>query len=244
MPFPSTPSLPSWPVPYTVRKSARARSARLRVRPESGLEVVLPQGMPPALVPGILERHRAWIERTLTAVCGGNPLGPAAALPKGLVLHGGRTELPLLWDAAVRRATLRDGQLLLPEKSDAVGAGCRRLREWLRGYAKENLQTNLLDLAARHDFRVGAMRVRWQKSRWGSCTVRGAISLNICLIFLPDDMCRHVLLHELAHTRHCDHSQAFWKTLFAVEPDALAMDKRLRRAWRHVPTWVWTPDGD
>ena len=244
MPFSSAPCPASWPVPYTVRKSAQARSARLRVRPESGLEVVLPQGMPPDLVPGILERHRAWIERTLTAVCGSASPAPTATLPELLSLHGGRLELPLRWGAGVRRATLQEGLLLLPEQADAVNAGCRRLREWLRAYAKETLERNLLELAAEHSFQVSAVRVRWQKSRWGSCTVRGSISLNICLVFMPDDLCRHVLLHELAHTRHCNHSQAFWKTLFAAEPDALAQDKRLRLAWRHIPAWIWTPAND
>ncbi len=235
-----TPSSPlPWPVPYSVRESARARHARLRVRPESGLEVVLPRGMSRALIPELLERHRVWIQRTLRAVCGEAGQAVVSGLPEVLSLHGGRVALPLRWGAAVRGAVLREGELLLPEGPDNLASGCRRLREWVRGHARETLDRTLRELAAAHGFRVRGVRVRLQKSRWGSCTASGDISLNLCLVFLPDELCRHVLLHELTHTCHCNHGPGFWKALFVAEPDALALDKRLRRAWMHVPGWIW-----
>jgi len=83
------------------------------------------------------------------------------------------------------------------------------------------------------------VRFRRQKSRWGSCTAKGALNLNTCLVFLPTELARHIILHELAHTKHLNHGQGFWKLLFSMEENALALDKRLRRAWRHVPEWMW-----
>ena len=94
-------------------------------------------------------------------------------------------------------------------------------------------------LANEHGFAYSGLGIRFQRSRWGSCSAKGNISLNACLIFLPERLTRHILLHELCHTRQLNHSPEFWKQLFAVAPDALAHDKAMRHAWRHVPAWVF-----
>lgn len=80
--------------------------------------------------------------------------------------------------------------------------------------------------------------IRAQRSRWGSCSAKGDISLNYQLLFLPRELARHVLLHELCHTVELNHSARFWRTVHRFEPELERMRKDMRRSWSHVPAWV------
>lgn len=112
------------------------------------------------------------------------------------------------------------------------------LRQWLRSEARRRLLPRLEALSQRHGLPYSGLTFRLQKSRWGSCSSRGGISLNAFLIFLPEELADYVLLHELCHTRHLNHSQSYWRLVFALDPEALGKDKKLRRAWRYVPAWL------
>ncbi len=124
------------------------------------------------------------------------------------------------------------GQGLTPE-------GLAWLRERLRREAEEMLLPRLEGYAALHGFHYSAVRFRFQRTRWGSCSAKGNINLNVGLVFLPEPLIRYVLLHELCHTVALDHSDRFWKALFAVEGEALFLDKQLRRGQRYVPEWLY-----
>ena len=125
-----------------------------------------------------------------------------------------------------------ENQRLTPE-------GLAWLRERLRREAEEMLMPRLEGYAAQHGFRYAAVRFRFQRTRWGSCSAKGNINLNVGLVFLPEPLIRYVLLHELCHTVALDHSERFWKALFAVEEEALMLDKLLRKGQRYVPEWLY-----
>ncbi len=227
-----------WPPEFTVRISARARHARLRILPGTGLEVVLPRTMKPETATEIVERHKDWICKTLKRVCGtAGQTTDNAPVPQQVFLHGETVARPVVCggepDSGLANA------IVIRSPRDKAAAAARELRQWAGTYAAHALGAETAALAERHGLAFSALRFRRQKSRWGSCTAQGALSLNTCLIFLPPDLARHVVLHELAHTRHMDHGRGFWKTLFAMEPDALKLDRRLRSAWRYVPGWMW-----
>ena len=82
------------------------------------------------------------------------------------------------------------------------------------------------------------MQVRLQRTRWGSCSSRGRISLNLALVFQPPAVLRYLLVHELAHTRHMNHSRAFWAAVAACEPDYRRLDALLCKGWHNVPDWL------
>jgi predicted metal-dependent hydrolase len=143
-----------------------------------------------------------------------------------------------------------DGSVIVPARGrphtaypltvpDGGAAGMAALRVWVREYARRFLCAWLAWMGDAHGLRPDAVGVRLQKTRWGSCSAKGKVNLNASLVFLPPELCRHILLHELCHLRHMNHGEGFWKLLFSLEPDAAALDARLRQGWRYVPAWVW-----
>jgi len=86
----------------------------------------------------------------------------------------------------------------------------------LRPQAERELPARLMELAARHGYHVAGVTVRNQRSRWGSCSPAGRISLNWRLAQVPPEVRDYVLLHELTHLAVGNHSPRFWKILIWI----------------------------
>ena len=95
--------------------------------------------------------------------------------------------------------------------------------------AKNKLISRLHDLAEKHGFIYNKVTIRNQKTRWGSCSSKDNISLNMKLVLLPDELMDYVILHELVHTRIHDHSKRFWGELDKYVGNGKGIAKRLRR---------------
>ncbi len=97
-----------------------------------------------------------------------------------------------------------------------------------RTKAKRKLIRRLKYLAGKHGLTYNRVFIRNQKTRWGSCSHKNNISLNMKLIKLPDELMDYVILHELVHTRVKDHSNGFWAELNRLVGNGKGMASRLR----------------
>lgn len=95
--------------------------------------------------------------------------------------------------------------------------------------AKRKLIARLNYLAEKHGFKYSKVCIRNQRTRWGSCSSRGSMSLNMKLVLLPEKLMDYVILHELVHTRVPNHSRRFWAELDKYVVDSKAMAKKLRQ---------------
>jgi hypothetical protein len=93
--------------------------------------------------------------------------------------------------------------------------------------ARSLLIGRLDELAKKHGFTYNRVFIRNQKTRWGSCSNKNNINLNINLVRLPDALIDYTILHELVHTRIKNHGKRFWDQLDRVLDDAKKLDKRL-----------------
>ncbi len=234
--------------PYTVRVHPRARHVRLRLDPRDGLIVTVPARFDQRRIPGLLEERRDWIEQVsrrhaaLRADCAPALLG---ARPRRVDLAAMAESWTVDYQVAAKpRAHLRENgqrmQLVLPTSpataADDPVAGL--LRRWLSAKARMFLGRQLGELAEQHGFRYRSLGIRYQRSRWGSCSARGNISLNARLMFCPPRAVRYVLIHELVHTEHLNHSPAFWSRVAELMPDYSAAQHSLKQVWQRLPDWA------
>ncbi|KPJ63968.1 hypothetical protein AMJ44_13645 [candidate division WOR-1 bacterium DG_54_3] len=94
--------------------------------------------------------------------------------------------------------------------------------------ARKKLIKRLNELAQRHGFTYNRVFIRNQQTRWGSCSSKNNISLNMKLVLLPEELMDYVILHELVHTRQKNHSQEFWSELNSFTGDAKRLSSRLK----------------
>jgi len=245
------------PLAYTVRHSNRARRVTLRVMPGVGLVVSVPKRFARRDIPGVVEQHRAWaesalaeLEATTPEVCRTWPPETLelAALERRVAIRWtvgavgesgpGSMSAPVVGRSAPGACWPDTSTLELDARPDDRVGVAKLVAEALRLEGRRTLVPRLEELAARHGFRYARVSVRGQRSVWGSYSSSGTLSLNWKLLFLPPELVDYVLLHELAHTRHLDHSAAFWRLLDAHVPEAKALDRALVGATRLVPPWL------
>jgi predicted metal-dependent hydrolase len=97
-----------------------------------------------------------------------------------------------------------------------------------RAEARKKLVNRLNELSEKHGFTYNKVFMRNQRTRWGSCSSKNNINLNIKLIRLPDEMIDYVILHELVHTRIKNHTKEFWRELDRLVGSAKTKNKRLK----------------
>jgi predicted metal-dependent hydrolase len=236
---------------FALRVSARAKRVRLVITPETGLTVVTPQGFDPGLVPGIVRERLNWVNHHLDkaqAVREEASLPPATvelrALGSLLTVRyragssGGANSLNPAAGGGVRVRSEGFASLGVAGAIACRESVSQALRAWLKREAGRLLPPLLEAEAARTGLRYSAATIRLQRTRWGSCSANGVISLNARLLFLPSELACYVLAHELAHTVHLNHSGKFWSFLESIRPGARELDRRLRTARRYVPAWA------
>ncbi len=232
---------------YAVRRSTRARRIRLSVTAKDGLVVTLPAGAPDAMAARAVAERSAWATRALAEVAVRREdylAGPDGWLPDVIDVRAISRALPVRYEpgtasgagrAAVARE--RDGVLTVTGGADAA-ARIAALRRWRDRTARYVLPALLEQTASGTGVRASRVVVRGQRTRWGSCSARGTVSLNRNLLFLPPHLVGYVLAHELVHLRVPDHSSRFWSMLESVIPDAKEARAELRGARHLVPVWA------
>ena len=128
--------------------------------------------------------------------------------------------------------------LTVKGNTDHLGACQRVLRQWLAHRAQREIAPWLRQLGFELEMPCKGISVRGQKTRWASCSSKKDISLNYKLLFLPQPLVHYVLVHELCHTVHMNHSKTFWSLVEQKQPDYRWRDQALKKAWRYVPRWV------
>ena len=203
----------------------RARRYVLRLRSDGSARVTVPRGGSVLEAKQFAGRQVAWLERQL--------LRQAAqtAQPRPW-LHG--TEILFRGDS-VRLEFGGNGQTDLlhfaqevvrvrsaePDLRPAVERHLWRL-------AARELPARVLELAALHQLPVQRVTVRNQRSRWGSCSRHGTISLNWRLVQTPAFVRDYIVLHELAHLRELNHSRRFWREVARLCPNFAEAEKWLK----------------
>jgi predicted metal-dependent hydrolase len=225
---------------WVVRESRRARRLTVRVFHSGRVEIVVPPRTSHGAVERFVARHRGWIERKRSEARR-DARAPEIFPPQQIDLTACDESWRVHLGGGNGRLQIRavDGLLSITGQSAATRDLRQVLRRWLIQRANDVLGVALLDCAKELNFEFQRFVIRRQRTRWGSCSTRGTISLNCCLMFQRPQVLRYLLIHELAHTRHMNHSRRFWQCVGDHCPDYELLDRELLNGWRRVPAWVF-----
>jgi predicted metal-dependent hydrolase len=201
------------PESYTI-VHRNVRHVRISVDRLQRVQIVVPYHLPEAVLEEILRKKEQWIQKHLKRFRSAAP--PIAVGENELLLRGMIFRIDIREDMRSRIVVDRENGTI------RAGTGFRspviRLR-WYRKAAEEYFHPRVAELATVHGFQYSKVTLRRQKSRWGSCSKKKAISLNARLIKAPDAVSDYVILHELAHTEHMNHSREYWRRVQGLCPD-------------------------
>ncbi len=226
---------------FSVRQSSRARRLSIKVYPRGRVEVVVPKRTRARDVEAFVEENRSWIAKTLEAFAEKHPPEPFR-LPARIRLRAIDREYGVLYQPAEGDGKVRyrvNGDIVtLSGRTDDDAACVDALRRFLSATAKAHFAPRLKTLSLETGNAYQRMQVRGQKTCWGSHSSTGTISINYCLLFLDPALVRYLMIHELCHARHMNHSRRFWALVHRFEPRYRRLDSRLSDAWKEIPTWV------
>lgn len=205
-------------ITITVKRSVRRKTMALQVR-AGQVSLLMPKRAPLWLGKQFATRQQAWLQAKLNAL----PVIPQRQFSaSSLQPYLGKDYLiQLNPNVSQRRQLMFDSQqfsLKLPY--DTTEAEIKNA--FLKGYrqlAEEYLPNRCHQLAKATGLSPKAIRLRRYKARWGSCNSRGEVQLNWLLIQAPAEVIDYVIIHELCHLRHMNHSPAFWQLVAKHEPN-------------------------
>lgn len=207
-------------LPIQIRRYARARTYRLRLDQREGvLRLSVPKRASLSRALAWAEEQGEWIRGQIERSADIVRLAPGAVLP----LEG--RDVRIEWNQAFpRKPVIVEDALQLGGPFDSVGS---RVLRWLKERAKLILSAESHDMAEGAGLSIASVAIGDPRSRWGSCTTRGAIRYSWRLILAPPDVRRAIVAHEVAHLLHMNHSPAF----HAAHAELLGEDPGPARQW-------------
>ncbi|TAL14477.1 M48 family peptidase [Patescibacteria group bacterium] len=213
----------------TVRRSPRATQIRIRIAPDGTLRASIPLYAPIFLLKRLLKSSRTEL-RTLL-----NQTQPNTTYTDGMQIgksHSLRIKPIITGPLKISRHGQHITVALPPNKTIEDADVARRVRDSiiaaLRLEAKSYLPKRLSYLSDKLGLTYTKVRFSHASGRWGSCSSAGTISLNIALMKLPFELIDYVIVHELSHTTHMNHSTEFWKLVESGDPEYKAHRRALK----------------
>jgi predicted metal-dependent hydrolase len=213
-----------------LKRSSRRRSIGIKVH-RGEVVVSAPTRAPLEEIRAFVTQKAHWIEKHLVRQRQSLQREPLRPLVGDNLNFLGRS-LQLVAAPGLRGVRFADDRL-------EVGGDPQRhgdlLARWLAQQAAAYLPERVQIFAPLVGVQPRAVGVRYYKSRWGSCNSRGELQFNWLLLMAPPEVVDYVVVHELAHLRHFNHSPAFWQLVGRVMPDYAR-----HRAWlkqQVIPAW-------
>ncbi|MEO5949300.1 MAG: SprT family zinc-dependent metalloprotease [Candidatus Saccharimonas sp.] len=219
----------------TVRRLARSRSIRFSVATSGRLAASAPRLTPLFIIRQVLESSRPALRKLFDDPRIRIPYEDGQQIGSHHHLGVVQTHMVTKPEVQTTRSTL---VVKLPPATDLESPHVQQLvrdevTKILRREAKLYLPDRLAEIAKEWGFSYERVRFSHSSGRWGSCSSTGTISLNIALMKLPSELVDYVLVHELCHTRHMDHSKAFWAEVERINPHYRLHRRQIAR---HSPT--------
>lgn len=222
-------------IEYAIVENSRSKRPSLQITPHDGLVVVIPPRYKKEKIPTLLKNKKDWIEKNLQHWHNAREEWGHTQneYPSSIELKAFEQTWQITYKENAPAVQQADESLTLN-----ISAWEVLLKNWCEKQAKDRLPQLLESVSKEIGLPYKSCAIRNQKSRWGSCTSKGHINLNMKLIFLPPHLVKHIMIHELAHTIHMNHSSDFWNLVAKHDPNYKTHNAELKKALFYVPHWL------
>jgi predicted metal-dependent hydrolase len=204
----------------------RARRYLLRLRPDGSVRLTIPRRGSEIEGRRFAARNAEWVARQLEKLAANPPKPDQWLMGTEILFRGEKVKIEPGMNGEANAVRFGGELVMIPDSGVD-------LRPWivkhLWNLAATELPPRVHEFAAAHDLTVGRVTVRNQRSRWGSCSRRGTISLNWKLIQTPPFVRDYIILHELMHLRQMNHSVHFWREVKVVCPEYKTAEQWLQQ---------------
>ncbi|WP_350335870.1 M48 family metallopeptidase [Coralliovum pocilloporae] len=194
-------------IPVLIRRNKRSRRMTLRIdRAKRAVVLTIPASLPRARAESFIRKETAWICERFDELPGPVPITPGAVIP----IRGKSHHIVSTGQSRGRVAVrVRGGEndLLVPGDPRHLE---RRVLDFLKGEARADFQKAVSRHAAELGVAPSAIRIRDQKTRWGSCSSNGTLSFSWRLVLAPPEILDYLAAHEVSHLLEMNHSAQFW----------------------------------
>jgi predicted metal-dependent hydrolase len=213
-------------IPMLLVRNLRSRRYIIRLRPDGSVRVTIPRGGSTTEARMFVERNRQWLERQLHALSMQMQKPSKWSIGTEILFRGELVKIEA--DTNGQGALLRLGSDTV--KLHSLDSNLRlAVEKHLRRLAEAELPQRVFEYSALHKLTVRGVVVRNQRSRWGSCSRRGTISLNWRLIQAPSFVRDYIIIHELMHLREMNHSHCFWNEVERAWPKYQIAEQWLKK---------------
>ena len=174
----------------------------------------------------IIARRKAWIERKWSQI---QEAIENSANIDGFMIFGEKYTIEKINDDIEKPIIDHEQKkiILNPENPKHQEQIIRQLKRLLKNRVKKIID----EYSAKTSFKPERITIRRQKTKWGSCSGSGEISLNLKLVCLPEEIIKYIVHHEATHLKHRKHNKAFWQAVSQQHPDYKQIEKELLKQW-------------
>lgn len=206
---------------------SRRKTIALVVQPDGRLVVRAPLRTSQKIIDAFVTSKADWIEKSRQSQVSRRKFFPKRNFSPGELFWYLGKQYPMQLMTPQRPALQFHLAFTLDEKS--VSQAKKHFEHWYREQARLYLTERVQYFANLYNFHYQQIKITSARARWGSCSARGTLNFAWRLIMAPPDIIDYVVLHELAHTVHHNHSQPFWSLVQSMLPDYAAKRKWLKQ---------------
>lgn len=200
-------------IAITLIRTAR-RTIQLKIVATDRLEIRAPHAMPLDSLRHVVASKQDWLTRHLSQ----SITPPTQPYPSHIILRG--REYPLLYRDSDRQNLIYQQDHFILSRPPATSSLALHglIESYYREYARKLLSAKTEYWATRIGVTYNRITIKSQKTRWGSCSAKGNLNYNWHIICADESLIDYIVIHELCHLRHLDHSAAFWSLVAKYDP--------------------------
>jgi predicted metal-dependent hydrolase len=221
-------------VEYELKRSARARFARLEIHLHRGVRVVLPRRAPDSEAERFIKSKSTWLLRHLARFDRLEKIVPNRRFVTGTKLPLLGAELTLEVLAGPPAVERRDDALVVSMPAPNESAVRYALEDWYQALAEDEVERRVRDLARRFGITFRSVQISDARTRWGTCSSTGRLRFNWRLMLAPSEILEYMVAHELAHIDRRNHSPEFWARVAELHPAYADAERWLKRNGRSL----------